>query len=139
VVDLDSELQELASELDEEDSIAITENGDGDPDSDDVDHLHDWVDEIDELTEEERSELYQNIRPIRFLLVKLRKLAFKIIHSTTIILPEWKRTLGELKLPVRIMPRDVSTRWNSTFDMLEFALKYRQAVDAITDKRKLGL
>ncbi|KAF8836547.1 hypothetical protein BDN67DRAFT_874121, partial [Paxillus ammoniavirescens] len=88
-----------------------------------------WVDEIDELTEEERSELDQNIRPIRFLLVKLRKLAFKIIHSTTIILPEWKQTLGELKLPVQIMPRDVSTRWNSTFDMLEFALKYRQAVD----------
>lgn len=37
------------------------------------------------------------------------------------------------------MPRDVATRWNSTFDMLEFALEYRTAIDRITDKCKLGL
>lgn len=37
------------------------------------------------------------------------------------------------------MPRDVATRWNSTFDMLEFALEYRTTIDRITDKRKLGL
>ena len=37
------------------------------------------------------------------------------------------------------MPRDVQTRWNSTHDMLEFALKYREAIDAITQKRELGL
>jgi hypothetical protein len=37
------------------------------------------------------------------------------------------------------MPRDVSTRWNSTFNMLEFTIKYRQAVDAMMDTRKLGL
>lgn len=37
------------------------------------------------------------------------------------------------------MPRDVSTRWNSTYDMLNFALEYRKGIDAITDKRKLGL
>jgi len=47
--------------------------------------------------------------------------------------------VGKLKLPVRIMPRDVSTRWNSTFDMLDFALSHRTAIDAMTDKRKLGL
>jgi len=37
------------------------------------------------------------------------------------------------------MPRDVSTRWNSTFDMLEFAINYCKVIDAMTDKRKLGL
>ena len=31
-----------------------------------------------------------------------------------------------------MMPRDVSTRWNSTFDMLDFALQYRIAIDAMT-------
>ena len=40
---------------------------------------------------------------------------------------------------VRQMPRDVSTRWNSTYDMVEFIIGYRAAVDAVTDKRRLGL
>jgi len=30
------------------------------------------------------------------------------------------------------MPRDVSTRWNSTYDMLEFAIRYRVVIDAMT-------
>jgi hypothetical protein len=38
-----------------------------------------------------------------------------------------------------MMPRDVSTRWNSTFDMLEFAVDYRAAIDAITSNRDLNL
>jgi hypothetical protein len=37
------------------------------------------------------------------------------------------------------MPRDVSTRWNSTFDMLNFAVSYRKALDAITGDRKMDL
>jgi len=39
----------------------------------------------------------------------------------------------------RIMPRDVATRWNSTFDMLEFALKYRKVIDKVTADRKNDL
>ena len=38
-----------------------------------------------------------------------------------------------------MMPRDVATRWNSTFDMLEFAVDYRAAIDAITSNRDLNL
>jgi hypothetical protein len=30
------------------------------------------------------------------------------------------------------MPRDVSTCWNSTYDMLDFALAYRSAINTIT-------
>lgn len=35
-------------------------------------------------------------------------------------------------LPVRLIPRDVATRWNSTYDLLVFAVKYSAAIDAIT-------
>ena len=37
------------------------------------------------------------------------------------------------------MPRDVSTRWNSTFDMLEFAIQYRPAIDAMTAAHNFSL
>jgi hypothetical protein len=35
----------------------------------------------------------------------------------------------------RIMPRDVTTRWNSTYDMLKFALEYQEAIDVLTADR----
>jgi hypothetical protein len=71
--------------------------------------------------------------------VQLRKMAFTIKNSTTIILPEWYRILEELALKERIMPRDVSTRWNSTFDMLDFAIEYQRAIDAISGDRDMKL
>ena len=37
------------------------------------------------------------------------------------------------------MPRDVSTRWNSTYDMLKFACTYREAINKITDDRAMKL
>ena len=37
------------------------------------------------------------------------------------------------------MPRDVTTRWNSTYDMLKFACTYREAIDKITDDRSMKL
>ena len=54
----------------------------------------------------------------------------------------WKKLLAAMRLVVRTMPRDVSTRWNSTFTMLNFALEYRSAIDSLTgdhaaDIRKL--
>ena len=38
-----------------------------------------------------------------------------------------------------MMPRDVRTCWNSTYDMLKFALTYRDAIDKITGERSLKL
>ena len=72
---------------------------------------------------------------------KLRKLAFAIKNSTTLLLPRWTQLLQDLAkeasdpLPIRMMPRDVATRWNSTYDMLVFALEYRVAIDSITGDR----
>ena len=56
-----------------------------------------------------------------------------------ILLPAWKTCLEELELVLRIMPRDVTTRWNSTFDMLSFAVKYRRAIEQMTSERKNDL
>jgi hypothetical protein len=69
----------------------------------------------------------------------LRKLAYKIIHSTTIVLPAWRQILQGLKKSVTLMPHDVTTRWNSTFDMVDYALEHRAAVDTVTQQRDLRL
>jgi hypothetical protein len=61
---------------------------------------------------------------------------FGLMNSS---LPAWKRTCLTYKLPERLIPRDVRTRWNSTFDMLLFTVKYRRAVDAITAEKSLKL
>ena len=37
------------------------------------------------------------------------------------------------------MPRDVSTRWNSTLDMLVYTLAHRKAVKHVTQDLVLGL
>jgi len=37
------------------------------------------------------------------------------------------------------MPRDVATRWNSTYDMLAFAVQYRSAIDDITGDKNANL
>jgi len=58
-------------------------------------------------------------------------LANTIKNSSTIILPQWYAKLEELGLKLHIMPCDVLTRWNSTFNMLDFALTYHMAIDEI--------
>jgi hypothetical protein len=37
------------------------------------------------------------------------------------------------------MPRDVSTRWNSTYDMIKFAIEYCAALDKITADHDMKL
>jgi hypothetical protein len=69
----------------------------------------------------------------------LRKVAFAIKNSTTIILPQWFTVLRELKVPERMIPRDVKTRWNSTFDMLDFAVEHITPINTITADRDMKL
>ena len=62
-----------------------------------------------------------------------------IKNSSTIVLPKWYEVLDTLSLKPRMMPRDVSTRWNSTFDMVSFAIEYRPALDIMTADRDMNL
>jgi hypothetical protein len=70
---------------------------------------------------------------------QVRKLSFAIIHSTTIALPAWRKACAANGLPIRLIPRDVRTRWNSVYDMLKMAIKYRAAIDDITANKALKL
>jgi hypothetical protein len=69
----------------------------------------------------------------------LRKLAFAIKNSTTILLPHWFSILRDLKTAENMIPRDVTTRWNSTFDMLDFAVEHITAINTITADRDMKL
>ena len=82
-------------------------------------------------------------------LLKLRKAAYAIKNSSTLILPEWFAVLehmeqeaveqGNKPLSRWMMPRDVAIHWNSTYEMLSFAYTYRQAYNELTDNRGMKL
>jgi hypothetical protein len=38
-----------------------------------------------------------------------------------------------------MIPHDVCTRWNATYDMLDFAYEYKKAINKITDIRDMKL
>ncbi|KAF8812191.1 hypothetical protein BYT27DRAFT_7087879, partial [Phlegmacium glaucopus] len=103
------------------------------------DNIDGWVDEMAALSQAEREVFQESLRPVKVLLVKVRKLAFKTINSTTILLPAWARCLKELDLEFKLIPRDVTTRWNSTHDMLSFVLEHRKAIDNYTGDRRNDL
>ncbi|KAI0808966.1 hypothetical protein BC629DRAFT_1259735, partial [Irpex lacteus] len=131
-------LSNLAEGLDMEEATSrILRDDDSNEDGDD--NLDGWVDERTALSDEERQELRETALPVRTVLVKLRKIAFAIINSSTILLPAWRRITVKLKLPDRIMPRDVQTRWNSTYTMLAFAVQYQEAINEITGDRSMNL
>jgi hypothetical protein len=64
---------------------------------------------------------------------------FAIIHSTTIALPAWRCACEAHQLKANLIPRDVVMRWNSTHDMMKFALKYCKPIDSITTDKMLKL
>ncbi|KAF9056884.1 hypothetical protein BDP27DRAFT_1241926 [Rhodocollybia butyracea] len=72
-------------------------------------------------------------------LVKVHGLSFAIVHSTTIALPAWHSACREHNCNVQLIPRDVATRWNSTYGMLVVTHQYLEVVDEITANKKLQL
>lgn len=155
--DPDHELRQLAGDIYLEDlqtrEALLEEAVTGETGTDD--NVDGWVDEMAALTQAEREVLQDSLRPVRMLLVKviivirilwdayyvhqIRKLAFKTINSTTLLLPAWARCLEELELELKLIPRDVTTRWNSTYDMLNFVLEHRKAIDNYTGDRRNDL
>jgi hypothetical protein len=111
------------------------DNEDEDKDSllalneDDVD---DGIDELEDLSETDRETLMQETQDVRVTVSKLRNLSFAIINSTTKALPAWRRCCRKLKKKALLIPRDVTTRWNSTYDMLSFCQRFRESIDTIT-------
>ncbi|PPQ83573.1 hypothetical protein CVT26_004003 [Gymnopilus dilepis] len=119
------------------------------------DDMDGWEDEMAALSQAEREVLLESLRPVKVLLAKVsaklgqvvavltiiqvRKLSYKTIHSTTILLPAWQECLKELKMDIRNIPRDVRTRWNSTYDMLCFVLEYQKAYRRFTAEGGNGL
>ncbi|KAJ3738192.1 hypothetical protein EV360DRAFT_58350, partial [Lentinula raphanica] len=66
-------------------------------------------------------------------LQQTRKISFKIIHSTTNLLPKWRAHVSETEFKDQVLPRDVATRWNSTFDMLNAFLRMKDLVSGFLD------
>jgi len=46
---------------------------------------------------------------------------------------------GKVPLSKRMMPRDVATRWNYTFEMLSFAYTYHEAYNELTSNREMKM
>ncbi|RPD52208.1 hypothetical protein L226DRAFT_431217, partial [Lentinus tigrinus ALCF2SS1-7] len=128
------QLAQLAQELDSEERTTEGELRQERADDEGMDVDFDdesWVDEVETMDDEEQAAYERDIRPLKMVLVKIRKISFKIIHSTTKLLPAWRDIVKELNMRERLLPRDVKTRWNSSFDMAEVAVEYRPAIERL--------
>jgi hypothetical protein len=160
VTALYSDNDEMIPQDDDDAILGDDEEEEGEENDLEDDVEDDNVDELEALSEEERDRVVNETTIIRaavtkvtttkqkmfafsntnmFAYLQVRQLSFAIINSTTIALPAWRRICRELELKERLIPRDVVTRWNSTYDMLRFVLTYRTAIDKITADKSLKL
>jgi len=49
------------------------------------------------------------------------------------------KSKGDKPLSNRMMPRDIATRWNYTYEMLSFAYTYRDAYNELTSNRDMKM
>ncbi|KAF5362814.1 hypothetical protein D9757_014266 [Collybiopsis confluens] len=105
---------------------------DGNTDHDNEDG---FAEVLNTMSDTERQEWGDAVKPIRSALYKCRKIAFKFINSSTLLLPRWRALLPD----ILILPWDVSTRWNSTYDMLNAFQSMRPQVTQFVDSNSNGL
>jgi len=55
------------------------------------------------------------------------------------MLPAWRTICTQLGFKPYLIHCDVVTQWNSTYDMMQFALKYQQPIDSIMVNKELKL
>ncbi|PIL36561.1 hypothetical protein GSI_00250 [Ganoderma sinense ZZ0214-1] len=138
----EQELLELTRDLEDEERTTLAEEAvanAGAEGENTADNTDDEVDAMAEMSDEEREKFARDVRPVKLVMAKICKISFKIIHSTTLLLPAWYASCAAEGLPEKLLPRDVRTRWNSTFDMLDGALKARVVVDKMTGEKAHGL
>lgn len=66
-------------------------------------------------------------------------MSFKVINSPTILLPTWHKTVAGSAFENWALPRDVATRWNSTYDMLSAFIEMKDFVVKFLDSSSVGL
>jgi hypothetical protein len=162
-IDVENDLDDSDRELDLEDLEDLAGMVGKDDDEDDegkvVRDEEEIVNVFETLTEEEQERWKVEVVPLRTALYKVgvrcfasfatdtwpqqtRRIAFKVINSPTLLLPQWYALLesdAPSQFHGRSLPRDVSTRWNSTFDHLAAFLEMQDYVDKFTGVREHGL
>lgn len=61
------------------------------------------------------------------------------MNSTTILLPAWRSLCKECGLAEKLIPRDVKTCWNSSYDMAIVTVDYKKVYQRITADGELRL
>ncbi|KIL61835.1 hypothetical protein M378DRAFT_63359, partial [Amanita muscaria Koide BX008] len=117
----DLDLCQLAGDIEEDEAQEGVEERRVD---NEADNEEGWVDERGSMSSGEVVDLERRVMPARRVLTKLRKVTHAVKNSSMKLLPRWREICKDNGLPIRVMPRDVKTRWNSTYDMLKFAIKY---------------
>src|SRR5258708_16849957 len=141
-VDADVDVDNLLTQLQDLDV--------GMPECDDPDDI---FDEVRLMSAEEKEIFLEETRAVASALKKVSlyqlyisstepaqicTIANKVINSSTILLPQWNAQCHDHNLALRHIPQDVATRWNSTGDMLTFAIQYKRAVRDICDNDALA-
>ena len=152
----EDEEDDLGDDADNEEGEGDASEGAGSSDHVPEEEVEAALASLNDLSDVEREDLKAALPPVRLVLKKvstthlslfpclthvpqLSKFSNTTVNSSTKILPAWKRHLKALSVPVRVAPRVVKTRWNSMFDLLNFACQHCDAIDSFMAKREHGM